>query len=102
MSRRQEYNGNIRRMENRRSGSRKRKGGNKNRFSSKMQEKLVVLFILILLAFVGLSFRLVMITTKDGTRYTKQVLSQQEYDSTTIPFRRGDIVDAQGTKLAVS
>ncbi len=67
-----------------------------------MKEKLVVSFAVILLAFVGLAFRLVKITTEDGTRYTKQVLSQQEYDSTTLPFRRGDIVDAQGTKLAVS
>ena len=67
-----------------------------------MKEKLVVSFAVILLAFVGLALRLVKITTEDGARYTKQVLSQQEYDSTTLPFRRGDIVDAQGTKLAVS
>ena len=67
-----------------------------------MKEKLVVSFAVILLAFAGLALRLVKITTEDGTRYTKQVLSQQEYDSTTLPFRRGDIVDAQGTKLAVS
>ena len=67
-----------------------------------MKEKLVVSFAVILLAFVGLALRLVKITTEDGTRYTKQILSQQEYDSTTLPFRRGDIVDAQGTKLAVS
>lgn len=67
-----------------------------------MKEKLVVSFALILLAFVGLSVKLVNIATKDKTRYTKQILSQQEYDSTTLPFRRGDIVDAQGTKLAVS
>ena len=67
-----------------------------------MKEKLVVSFAVILLAFVGLVLRLVKITTEDGARYTKQVLSQQEYDSTTLPFRRGDIVDAQGTKLAVS
>lgn len=33
---------------------------------------------------------------------TKTGLSQQKYDSVTLPFRRGDIVDAKGTKLAVS
>ena len=38
----------------------------------------------------------------DGAAYEKQVLSQQKYDSITLPFRRGDIVDAKGTKLAVS
>lgn len=67
-----------------------------------MQKKLVVLFFLILLAFVGLGVRLVWIVREEGTRYEKQVLSQQHYDSTTIPYRRGDIVDAKGTKLATS
>ena len=37
-----------------------------------------------------------------GEKYEKIVLSQQEYDSTTIPYRRGDIVDAKGTILATS
>ena len=72
------------------------------KFSIKMQKKLVVLFLFVLLAFAGLSIRLIWITREDGTRYQKQVLSQQRYDSTTIPFRRGDIVDSKGTKLAVS
>lgn len=67
-----------------------------------MQKKLVVLFILVLLAFAGLGVRLFWITKENGTQYQKQVLSQQRYDSATLPFRRGDIVDAKGTKLAVS
>lgn len=44
----------------------------------------------------------VLIVKADGATYEKQVLSQQKYDSVTLPFRRGDIVDAKGTKLAVS
>ena len=72
------------------------------RFSVKMQKKLVVLFIFVLLAFAGLCARLVWITREKGTQYQKNVLSQQRYDSTSIPFRRGDIVDTKGTKLAVS
>ena len=67
-----------------------------------MQKKLAVLFILVLLAFVGLGIRLIWITREDGTRYNKEILKQQEYDSTTLPYKRGDIVDAKGTKLAVS
>ncbi|TCL60080.1 stage V sporulation protein D (sporulation-specific penicillin-binding protein) [Kineothrix alysoides] len=67
-----------------------------------MQKKLAVLFVLVLLAFVGLSARLVVINKENGEKYKKQVLSQQEYDSKTIPFRRGDILDSKGTKLAVS
>lgn len=67
-----------------------------------MQKKLVVLFLLVLLAFAGLSIQLIRITRENGDEYTRQILSQQQYDSTTIPYRRGDIVDARGTQLAVS
>ena len=67
-----------------------------------MQKKLVVLFVLVLLAFAGLSVRMFWITRENGTQYQKQVLAQQQYNSVTIPYRRGDIVDAQGTKLASS
>lgn len=79
----------------------KEKQGN-NRFTTGMQKKLVVLFILVLSAFVGLSVRLVLINKESGEKYKKQVLSQQQYDSKTIPFRRGDIIDSKGTKLAIS
>ena len=67
-----------------------------------MQKKLVVLYIIVLLAFVGLGLRLAYIINENETKYTKQILSQQQYDSVTLPFRRGDIVDANGSKLAVS
>lgn len=67
-----------------------------------MKKKLLVLFILVLMAFVGLGVRLILITKNNGEEYEKQVLSQQEYDSTTLPFRRGEILDANGTILAYS
>ncbi len=67
-----------------------------------MKKKLVVLFVLVLLAFVGLGVRLILITKNNGEEYEKQVLSQQKYDSTTLPFRRGEILDANGTILAYS
>lgn len=72
------------------------------KFHSYMQKKLVVLFIIVLLAFVGLAIRLIYINKTDGEQYQKQVLSQQQYDSTTLPYKRGDIVDAKGTPLAIS
>ncbi len=72
------------------------------KFSLKMQKKLLWLYALIILAFILLSMRLSWIVKADGATYEKQVLSQQKYDSVTLPFRRGDIVDAKGTKLAVS
>ena len=67
-----------------------------------MQKKLVVLFILVLLAFVGLSYRLFTITRDNGEQYKKQVLSQQKYDSLTLPYKRGSILDANGSILASS
>ncbi len=67
-----------------------------------MQKKLVVLFMIILLAFGGLAVRLFIIQSEDGEEYKKQILSQQEYNSITLPFKRGDILDAKGTPLAVS
>lgn len=72
------------------------------KFTMRMQKKLVVLFLLVLSAFVGLSARLIYINRENGEQYKKQVLSQQRYDSRVIPFKRGDIVDCKGTKLAVS
>lgn len=72
------------------------------KFSIKMQKKLVVLFILLLLLFIGLTVRLVWITRENETEYQKQVLSQQQYTSTTIPYRRGNILDVKGTRLATS
>lgn len=72
------------------------------KFSLKMQKKLVVLFLAVLLAFVALSIRLIMINKEKGENYKKQILSQQNYVSTVLPFKRGDILDAQGSKLAYS
>lgn len=72
------------------------------KFTVKMQKKLVVLFGIVLLAFVGLSYRLFLITRDNGEQYKKQVLSQQKYDSITLPYKRGSILDTNGSILASS
>ena len=74
----------------------------KKRFSKLMQKKLVMLFVAIVLAFVFLVGRITYINAASGDKYTKVVLDQQQYDSRTIPFKRGDIVDRNGTKMATS
>lgn len=74
----------------------------RQRFAKRMQVKLVMVFGMIVLAFVALVGRITYINATDGERYTKIVLEQQLYSSRTIPFKRGDIVDANGTKLATS
>ncbi|MDC7294266.1 penicillin-binding transpeptidase domain-containing protein [Butyrivibrio sp. DSM 10294] len=78
------------------------RSGKKQKFTIGMKKKLVVLFTLVLLAFVGLGVRLILITKNNGEEYEKQVLSQQQYDSTSLPFRRGEILDANNTILAYS
>ena len=81
------------------------RAGNRNRyrqFTGLMQKKLVVLFLIVLLAFMGLSARLIYINNTKGEQYKRQILSQQSYASTTIPYKRGDILDKNGIKLAVS
>lgn len=74
----------------------------KKRFSKLMQKKLVMLFVAIVLAFVFLVGRITYINAASGDKYTKVVLDQQQYDSRTIPFKRGDIVDRNGSKMATS
>lgn len=67
-----------------------------------MQKKLVMLFVAIVLVFIFLVGRITYINAASGDRYTKVVLDQQQYDSRSIPFKRGDIVDRNGTKIATS
>ncbi len=71
-------------------------------FDVKMQRKLVVLFLLVLLAFVCLSYRLFKLNRDKGADYKRQVMRQQMSASRAIPFRRGDILDRRGSKLAYS
>lgn len=74
----------------------------RKRFLARMQVKLFVMVILFTLCFAGLIARMIYINVKDGKRYEKTVLAQQSYDSIEIPYRRGDILDRNGTQLATS
>ena len=70
------------------------------KFSRKMKKKLLVLFGFVVLSLGGLVGRLVYIEQVKGEEYEKQVLSQQAYGNQTIPYQRGEILDAKGTILA--
>ncbi|MBR2402612.1 MAG: peptidoglycan glycosyltransferase [Lachnospiraceae bacterium] len=74
----------------------------RTRFLKRMQKKVIVSFSLVALLLIGLSGRLMYISYTSGEKYEKIVLSQQQYDSKSIPYQRGDIVDAKGTVLATS
>ncbi len=78
--------------------SRRRKKG----LNSRMQEKLVVLFLLIVIAVIGVVIRIGFLVHTKGTEYSKEVLDKQVYDSQTLPYQRGEILDRAGTALAIS
>ena len=73
-----------------------------NKILKRMQRKLWLVFGGVCILFVFLIGRVMYIQHTSGDKYEKIVLSQQDYDSTIIPFQRGNIVDARGTVLATS
>ena len=72
------------------------------KFTSRMQAKLLLVFCVVALLLFGLMGRLVYIVQIDGDKYTKQVLKRQTYVSSVLPFKRGEILDSNGTVLAHS
>ncbi len=72
------------------------------KFTHQMQAKTLLVFGVVLLLLIALIARLTYLRNADGDRYSKKVLSQQTYSSSVIPYRRGDIVDRNGTVLATS
>lgn len=64
--------------------------------------KMMCVFFMIVLMLAGLMCRIVYIEHTSGQKYQKIVLAQANYDSRTIPFRRGDILDCNGIELATS
>ena len=69
-----------------------------------LQEKLAITVLVITLALFALIMVLYRIIRDNNEQYKKIVLTQrqQEYESRVIPYRRGDIVDRNGTYLATS
>ena len=83
--------------------SRNSNAENKRIFTRFMQEKLAVTFLVTMLALFGLVVVLYQMIEENNEDYTQIVLRQQSsYDSRTLPYRRGDIVDRNGTYLATS
>lgn len=67
-----------------------------------MQARLLLVFCVVTLLLMGLMGRLIYIMQVDGERYAKHVLSRQSYVSAVLPYKRGDILDRNGTVLARS
>lgn len=74
----------------------------RNEFQKPMEKKLALQFTLVMLAFLLLIGRVVYINIVNGEEYTIQVLNQQSSSDIVIPYKRGDILDTNGTVLATS
>lgn len=72
------------------------------RFLAKMKYRLNVALLAFLAVFAVLIFRIAYINVKTGKEYEQNVLNQQGYSSEVIPYRRGDILDVNGTTLATT
>lgn len=96
-------NSENRNMNRPRAKNKKKKTQNKyKRITKFMEAKLAGFFMIILLVFIVLSGRLIYIKATDGEKYTKISILRQPYGNTTIPYKRGDILDRNGTVLATS
>ena len=74
----------------------------KQKFSRIMQEKLVLIFVFTILAFVVLIGQVTHINATRGEDYTRVVLRHQANNRRNIPFVRGDILDRNGVVLATN
>ncbi|MCI9123197.1 MAG: peptidoglycan glycosyltransferase [Eubacterium sp.] len=72
------------------------------RLSRRNHVKMLAVFFMIVMALAAMMVRLVWIERADGEKYQKIVLANASYDSTVIPYRRGDIMDSKGIVLATS
>ncbi len=83
--------------------TRKKRGKSRKKdFRKSMNTRLVVVFLLIFVAMLGLCIKITYINVTEGENYSNIVLAQQDYETKTLPYRRGDIVDRNGITLATS
>ena len=67
-----------------------------------MYFRLVIVFGIMLFLAIFLIGRVIYLNKNKGDIYEKRVLAQQSYVSNVIQYKRGDIVDRNGNRLAVS
>ncbi len=69
-----------------------------------ISKKLVGLFAVVILALIALVVKITSINITEGSEYRRIVLqtAQQQYGNRTTAFKRGDILDRNGTILATS
>ncbi len=68
----------------------------------RMFGRILIVFFLIIIGTMILVGRILFLNKDKGNVYEKKVLSQQSYRSNEINYKRGDITDRNGNKLAIS
>lgn len=74
----------------------------KYRFQAKMKTKTKVCMAFVFVGLCVVVGKLIFIVGDAGKRYEQLVLEQQKYTSVSVPYRRGDILDTNGTILATN
>lgn len=72
------------------------------KFTIRMQKTLIMVMGFVVIAFIILLVKIFLIIENDSDRYTKRMLAQRTYVSNDLLYRRGDIVDRNGTTMAIS
>ena len=67
-----------------------------------MRFRILLVFGFVILGCIGLTAQIIRLNKVKGDNYTKRMLAQQSHTSNAIPYKRGDIVDTNGNKLATS
>lgn len=67
-----------------------------------MRIRTLFVFGIVIIGCIVLIIRIINLNINKGDAYQKKVLSQQSYVSNVIQYRRGDITDRNGNKLATS
>ena len=68
----------------------------------RMRFRILLVFGFVILGCIGLTAQIIRLNKVKGDNYTKRMLAQQSHTSNAIPYKRGDIVDTNGNKLATS
>ena len=68
----------------------------------KVHKKAGIAFLCVMAALAVLAGRIAWINYNHGDAYSKAVLDHQTYTSTTIPYKRGQILTSNGNILAYS
>ncbi len=84
------------------SGITKKEVNKHKKLTRRSQRQLSLLYVIFVCVFTVLSIRIFYIQQTKGDEYTEKTAAHNGLSNTTIPFRRGNITDRNGTLLATS